>query len=197
MQSGFNQNSFFGRVPVLTGDDLEKYAMLSSPHWHRDPMQLSGVDTVLSLNIKDIKYLAYFAHIKDRKDRIERVWRYPSAVVTQRLQGQLLLLFILQRSGQIKVVELLRSSGFKALDKEAWDAIMTAGPFEPFPAHLPQDELHIRARFSYTLDTVEQRTTVRQSEGGGRYSAELDISLPAKTARSSSIKARLECSVPA
>jgi hypothetical protein len=97
LQSGFNQDSFFGRVPLLTGDDLDKYAMLSSSDRHRNPKQLSGVDTVISLNTKDIKYLAYFSHIKDR---IERVWSYPSAAVTQRLQGQLFLLFILQRSGQ-------------------------------------------------------------------------------------------------
>ena len=44
------------------------------------------------------------------------------------------------------MVELLRSSGSKVLDKEVWDAIMTAGPFEPFPPHIPQDELHVRAR---------------------------------------------------
>jgi TonB family protein len=157
-QPGFNQNSFFGRIPLLTGDDLDKYAVLSSADQHRHPKQLRGVDTVISLNTKDITYLAYFAHIKDR---IERVWSYPSAAVAQRLQGQSFLLFILQRSGQVKSVELLRSSGAKVLDKEAWDAIMTAGPFEPFPPHIPQDELHIRARFSYILDTVEQRTTMQ------------------------------------
>jgi TonB family protein len=158
LQSGRNQNALFGRVPLLTADDLDKYAMLSSADLRRNPKQLRGVDTAISLNTKDIKYLAYFAHIKDR---IERVWSYPSAAVTQRLQGQLLLLFILQRSGQVKAVELLRSTGSNVLDNEAWDAVMTAGPFEPFPPHIPQDELHIRARFNYILDTVEQRTTMR------------------------------------
>jgi periplasmic protein TonB len=158
LHSGVNQSAFFGRVPLSTGDDPDKYAMLPSPGQHRNPKRLGGVDTAISLNTKDIKYLAYFAHIKDR---IERVWSYPSAAVTQRLQGQLSLLFILQRSGQVKSVELLRSSGAKVLDQEAWDAIMTAGPFDPFPPHIPQDELHIRARFSYLLDTVGQRTTMQ------------------------------------
>jgi periplasmic protein TonB len=158
LQPGLNQHSFFGRVPILTGDDLDKYAMLPSSDQSRNSRQLRGVDTVISLNTRDIKYLAYFAHIKDR---IEQVWSYPSAAVARSLQGQLLLLFILQRSGQVKSVELLRSSGFEILDKEAWDAIMTAGPFEPFPPHIPQDELRIRARFSYILDAVEQRTTMQ------------------------------------
>jgi periplasmic protein TonB len=77
------------------------------------------------------------------------------------MHGQLLLLFILQRSGQVKMVELLRSSGSKVLDKEAWEAVINASPFDPFPLQIPQEELHIRARFSYVLDTTQQQTTVQ------------------------------------
>jgi protein TonB len=68
---------------------------------------------------------------------------------------------VLQRSGQLKRVELLRSSGSKVLDKEAWDAVTTAAPFDPFPPHIPQEELQIRARFSYVLEPAQQQTTVQ------------------------------------
>ena len=68
---------------------------------------------------------------------------------------------MLQRSGQLKRVELLRSSGSKVLDKEAWDAVTNAAPFDPFPPHIPQEELQIRARFSYVLEPAQQQTTVQ------------------------------------
>jgi TonB family protein len=61
------------------------------------------------------------------------------------MHGQLLLLFVLQHSGQVKTVELLRSSRSKVLDKEAWGAVVIAAPFDPFPPQIPQAALHIRA----------------------------------------------------
>jgi protein TonB len=110
------------------------------------------------LNTGDLTYLAYFAHIKQK---IERVWDYPAEAVNRKVEGQLLLLFVLQRSGQVKGVEFLRPSGFEVLDRHAWDAVVKAGPFDPIPSHIPQDELRIRARFTYILDTERQRVTVQ------------------------------------
>ncbi len=141
-----------GRIPLLSGDDLDKYAMVRSS----DQRGSSG-DTV-SLDTKEIKYLSYFAHIKRK---IERVWGYPSEAVANGLQGQLQLKFVLLRTGQVKTVELLRSSGYKALDKEAWDAVINGAPFNPFPPTIPDDELHITARFTYLLTPELQRATVR------------------------------------
>jgi TonB family protein len=60
------------------------------------------------------------------------VWLYPAEAVCERICGQLLLLFVLQRSGQVKRVEILRSSGSQVLDKEAWDAVTNATQFDPF-----------------------------------------------------------------
>jgi protein TonB len=147
-----------GTIPLLSESDLDKYAHLIPSETERRAKLLSGLDTVISLNTKDIRYLSYFAHLKDK---IEQVWSYPAEARAHKLQGQLLLLFVLQRSGRVKSIELLRSSGFKVFDKEAWDAVINAGPFDPFPPHIPQDELRIRARFSYVLEAVEQRTTLQ------------------------------------
>jgi protein TonB len=141
-----------GRIPLLSGDDLEKYAQVRST----DQRSSSG-DTV-SLDTKELKYLSYFSHIKRR---IEHVWSYPPDAVADGLQGQLHLKFVLARNGQVKSVELLRSSGFKVLDKEAWDAVVNAGPFGPFPAMISDEELHITARFSYVLDEAIRRTRMR------------------------------------
>jgi protein TonB len=147
-----SQPRLLGRIPLLTGDDLEKYAQVRTS----DQRSASG-DTV-SLDTQELKYLSYFAHIKRR---IEGVWTYPTEAVTGGLQGQLHLKFVLQRNGQVKTVELLRSSGWKVLDKEAWDAVLNAGPFNPFPPLIPEEELYITARFTYVLDEAARRTRVR------------------------------------
>ena len=142
----------FGRIPLLSGEDLEKYAQVRSSDQH------SSSGGAVSLDTKELKYLSYFAHIKRR---IERVWRYPPDAVASGSQGQLHLKFVLRRNGQLKNVELLRSSGVKVLDKEAWDAVVNAGPFESFPQTIPEDELHITARFTYVLDEAVQRVRMR------------------------------------
>jgi periplasmic protein TonB len=142
----------FGRIPLLSGEDLEKYAQV------RTSDQASGSGSPVSLDTKELKYLSYFAHIKRR---IERVWGYPHEAISNGIQGQLHLQFVLRNDGQVKSVELLRSSGYKVLDKEAWDAVVGAGPFEAFPPTIPDDELHITARFTYVLDESARRVRVR------------------------------------
>jgi protein TonB len=141
-----------GRVPLLSGEDLEKYAQV------RNSDQQTSSGGAVSLDTKELKYLSYFAHIKRR---IERVWTYPQDAIANGVQGQLHLKFVLRRDGQVKTVELLRSSGYKVLDKEAWDAVVNAGPFESFPPTIPDDELHITARFTYALDESVQRIRMR------------------------------------
>ena len=141
-----------GRIPLLSGEDLEKYAQVRSS----DQQSSSGGG--VSLDTKEIKYLSYFAHIKRR---IEQVWTYPSGAIANGLQGQLHLKFVLRNDGQVKTVELLRSSGYKVLDKEAWDAVVNGGPFGPFPPTIPDDELQITARFTYVLDESAQRMRMR------------------------------------
>jgi TonB family protein len=148
----------FGRIPRLSGNDLDKYAKLPPSEQGRSLRPLEGVDTVISLHTKDLRYLSYFAQIKHK---IDQVWIYPVEAVSGRIRGQLLLLFVLQRSGHVKRVELLRSSGSQVLDKEAWDAVTNAAPFDSFPPHISQEELHIRARFSYVLEPAQQQTTVQ------------------------------------
>jgi TonB family protein len=85
------------------------------------------------------------------------VWGYPSDAVTQQIQGHLLLLFVLERSGQVTRVELRRSSGSKVLDQAAWEAVTKASPFDRFPPHIRQEDLRIRARFRYVLEAGQHR----------------------------------------
>jgi protein TonB len=147
-----------GRLPWPSAEDLEKDAQFFAPERHGMTSPLGAVDTAISLNTTDMKYLAYFAHLKQK---IDRVWSYPAEAAAHGIHGQLLLLFVLHRSGQVSRVELLRPSGSRILDKEAWEAVLNASPFDPFPPHMAEEELRIRARFTYTLEETSQRTRVQ------------------------------------
>jgi protein TonB len=130
-----NQNSLF------KGFDPEKFVKLDT----RDKEDESYTETV-SLDSQEFKYASYFSSIKKQ---IESVWSYPEQAVTRGLQGQLLLQFILDRSGKLVDISLVNSSEHEILDNAALDAVKTASPYNPFPEKIQKNKLKIIASFKY------------------------------------------------
>lgn len=105
--------------------------------------------TVLTpLDNPSIQYISYFASIKRK---IELIWQYPFDAVQNGIQGELILDFSIARSGNLKNIKLVRSSGFAILDDEAIQSIKKAAPFSPIPEQYSIDELNIRANFIYEM----------------------------------------------
>jgi protein TonB len=98
------------------------------------------------LNAPEVQYISYFASIKRK---IELVWQYPYEAAVAGIQGELVLDFVIARSGAVNSVELVRSSGSKILDDEAIRSIRKAAPFDPIPAQYKIANLQIRGRFVY------------------------------------------------
>jgi len=98
------------------------------------------------LNAPEIQYISYFASIKRK---IELVWQYPYEAAVAGIQGELILDFVIARSGAVNSVTLVRSSGSKILDDEATRSIRKAAPFDPIPAQYKIASLLIRGRFIY------------------------------------------------
>ncbi len=130
-----NQNSLF------KGFDPEKFAKLDTG----DKEDESDTETV-SLDSQEFKYASYFSSIKRQ---IESVWSYPEQAVARGLQGQLLLQFILDRSGKIVDISLVHSSEHEILDNAALDAVKNASPYNPFPEKIQKNKLRIIASFKY------------------------------------------------
>ncbi len=130
-----NQNSLF------KGFDPEKFAKLDTG----DKEDESDTETV-SLDSQDFKYASYFSSIKGQ---IEAVWSYPEQAITGGLEGELMLQFILDRSGKIIDISLVHSSEHKILDNAALDAVKTASPYNPFPEKIQKNKLRIIASFKY------------------------------------------------
>lgn len=98
------------------------------------------------LNAPEIQYISYFASIKRK---IELVWQYPYEAAAAGIQGELIIEFVIARSGAVNSIELVRGSGSKILDDEAIRSIRTAAPFDPIPAEYKIPSLQIRGRFVY------------------------------------------------
>ena len=98
------------------------------------------------LNAPEVQYISYFASIKRK---IELVWQYPYEAAAAGIQGELMLDFVIARSGKVDSIEMIRSSGSKILDEEAIRSIRKAAPFDPIPAQYKIPSLLIRGRFVY------------------------------------------------
>ncbi|MGE5752234.1 MAG: TonB family protein [Deltaproteobacteria bacterium] len=105
-----------------------------------------GGPTLKALNAPEIQYISYFAGIKRR---IELVWGYPSAAGG--VEGDVIVDFVIGRSGKLESVSMIRGSGNRALDDEAVGSIRKASPYDPIPSEYKIANLQIRAHFIYTV----------------------------------------------
>lgn len=75
---------------------------------------------------------------------------FPVAAQQARLQGHVELLFVMDRSGRVLYLHVLRSSGHSLLDQAAADAVLRAQPLPPIPPELP-DPLQISLPFDFDI----------------------------------------------
>lgn len=85
------------------------------------------------------------------KEKIERCKRYPLWARKQGMEGEVLLRFLLTRSGQVKEVELARSCGNKLLDNAALEAVGKANPYPPFPPAIQETSIWLEVAIGFEL----------------------------------------------
>ena len=98
------------------------------------------------LDSSEPRFSDYLARLKRR---IEREWTYPEEARRVGMAGELVLVFTLNRAGSLTHIQLVRSSGFPALDSEALRAVKTAAPYDPFPTQMGDEPKNISAIFRY------------------------------------------------
>lgn len=103
----------------------------------------------ISANTQEYEFAAYMRAWVARIERIGNL-NYPDEARRQQLHGQLVLTVGLERSGKIKSIDVIQSSGHKLLDDAAIRITRLA---EPFPA-LPEtkekvDELYISRTWQF------------------------------------------------
>jgi TonB family protein len=105
-------------------------------------------EDTISLDTKDERYISYARIIKEE---LMRHWKYPHAAKENLIEGQVLVLFTLNRQGKLRDIKILNTSSYPVLDNETLRAIRTAAPFPPFPGSVMVKRLNIKAAFAYRL----------------------------------------------
>lgn len=100
----------------------------------------SGADARQDLNMGP-----YFAEIRRR---VKRNWQ-PSTPPDH--NRHTVLVFSIQRNGQITGLRVRQSSGISEIDRESIEAVQKAGPFAALPADYPDEQLDIVFNFNLYL----------------------------------------------
>lgn len=118
-------------------ETIEKFAK-------RSPADNRG----LTFDAPEFKHRGYMRMLKQR---IESIWMYPKDAVRQGISGDLYIKFSIKKDGSLGEIELVRTSGYRSLDKAAMKAIRDAQPFWPLPEDWHKDDLVINGHFIYIL----------------------------------------------
>jgi protein TonB len=110
-------------------------------------------EDTISLDTKDKRYVSYAKIIKER---LMQHWVYPPDAKDKMMEGRVLVIFSLNRKGQLLGIRVVRSSTHLTLDQETVRTIRTAAPFPSFPGSVKVTKLHIKANFAYRLAAQKQ-----------------------------------------
>lgn len=113
--------------------------------------------TFISANTREYKYAAYEDGWRIKVERIGNL-NYPDEAKRKQLSGNLLLDVAINPDGTLHSVNVVRSSGHRALDDGAIRIVKLAAPFAPFPddIRLNTDILHIIRTWQFQSDNSLQ-----------------------------------------
>ncbi|HEX9125627.1 MAG TPA: energy transducer TonB [Methylomirabilota bacterium] len=113
---------------------------------------LAGIEgEPIPLDTREAKYQTYFNQIRER---IKSTWTYPYEASSRGIEGEVQIEFSIAKSGELKFVRLLRSSGIGVLDDSAMRAVQEAGQspgFQPVPDTVSKGDLPINGIFRYKI----------------------------------------------
>jgi TonB family protein len=136
------------RPPVNPfNDDESETTELTKLELPQKPYHEYTEDTI-SLDTKDKRYRSYAMTVKER---LMRHWTYPQEARESLIEGKVLILFRLDKQGNLVDSEILGPSSHEILNVEAERAIRAAAPFPQFPGSVTVERLNIRANFAYRL----------------------------------------------
>lgn len=103
----------------------------------------------ISANTQEYEFAAYMRAWAARIERIGNL-NYPDEARRAQLHGQLVLTVGLERSGKVKSIDVIESSGHKILDDAAVRIVRLAEPFPALPESKEQvDELYISRTWKF------------------------------------------------
>ncbi len=136
------------RPPVTSLDDKKEPAMKLENTKPEEKTSPEVSEDTISLDTKDKKYRSYAKIIKSR---LMQHWNYPKKAWEDLIEGEVQVIFSLDRQGHLKGVKITRPSNSDILNGETLRTIRAAAPFPPFPGSVSVIKLNINASFAYRL----------------------------------------------
>ena len=81
--------------------------------------------------------------------RLQRQKRYPKAAKRKKIQGTVVVSFIIRRNGSVAGVRIARRSGHGMLDQEVLAMVRRASPFPPIPANAGRSTITVTVPISF------------------------------------------------
>ncbi len=134
-------------LQTLTQISPDTLAQISSDARRKYRADVARSDTVWMDSQQDL----LISFMRRFRTNIYNVWNYPSAAARRNQQGTCLVRITVDRKGNISDVQLLESSGHRALDEETIRAIRKGATYGPLPRSYPHEDLKIMAFFQYNL----------------------------------------------
>ncbi len=113
----------------------------------KESKQAETTETI-SLDTKDKRYVSY---VKLIESRLATNWDYPRPAWENLMEGDVFILFTVDRQGRLNNIRILESSPYEILNQETQRTIRVSAPFPPFPDTITVDKLNIKAKFQYRL----------------------------------------------
>jgi protein TonB len=102
----------------------------------------------LTFDVGEFKHRGYMRMLRQK---IEGIWVYPPEAARLGISGDLYIDFVIKKDGKLGKIEVVRTSGFRELDKAAIKALKDGEPFWPLPEDWDKDHLEIKGHFLYIL----------------------------------------------
>jgi protein TonB len=116
--------------------------------------KLPRVLRMTSASAKSADEAAYMHYFEKRVEQVGNV-NYPKEARIRRIFGQVQLVVALLANGNIKHIEVSKTSGSRLLDQAAVRSVRLASPYQPFPTELRnRDEIHIIRTWQYQSNNV-------------------------------------------
>jgi periplasmic protein TonB len=116
--------------------------------------KLPRVLRMTSASAKSADEAAYMHYFEKRVEQVGNV-NYPQEARARRIYGHVQLVVAILANGNIKYIEVSKTSGSRLLDQAAVRSVRLASPYEPFPPELRnRDEIHIIRTWQYQSNNV-------------------------------------------
>ena len=84
--------------------------------------------------------------------KIQKAKRYPLQARKEKIEGEVKLKFLINSRGELESAELVSSSGFEILDREALEMLHRAVPFPPLPEEIKERGLELNLKVKFHLE---------------------------------------------